>query len=251
MGVMENKFDLIEKYLMNDMSAGEIKKFEKLLLEDADLRKEFSFRRKTNEAILEDDIIELRESLNEITLNKNNNGLVNFIESHRKNLAIAATIIILISLSLSFLYPFRQSLDQLFNSYYNTYPALANVRSLENNEESEVLINESFDFYEKYNYKKASELFCEVLILDNNNVVAQFYLALCELENNNFDKSEEYLSGLIQKKDHLFWEQSHWYLAMLYLKQNKKEKAKSVFKKIIDEEMVYKNEAKSILKKLS
>jgi tetratricopeptide (TPR) repeat protein len=250
MGVMENKFDLIEKYLMHDMSVGEIKKFEKELSEDSNLRKEFFLRKEINEAILEDDIIDLRESLNEITFNKNSNGLINFIESHKKNLAIAATIIILISLSLSFLYPLRQSSDQLLNSYYNTYPALANVRSLENKEESEVLINESFDFYEKHNYKKASELFCEVLILDNNNVVAQFYLALCELENNNFAESEEYFLDLIRNRDHLFWEQSHWYLAMLYLKQEKKEKAKSIFKEILDKEMVYKNKAKRILKKL-
>ncbi len=247
---MENKFDLIEKYLMNDMSVGEIKNFEKQLSEDPDLRKEFLLRKRINEAISEDDIIELRESLTKITSNKNRNSLIYYIERRRKLLAIAATIIILISLSVSFLFPFRQSSDQLLKSYYNTYPALANVRSLESNEESEELLKTSFELYEEYNYKKASETFIKVLIIDEDNVVAQFYLALCELENNNFTDSEEYLSDLIQKKDHLFWEQAHWYLAMLYLKLENKEKAKSIFDKIIDEEMVYKSKAKRILRKL-
>jgi tetratricopeptide (TPR) repeat protein len=250
MEVMENKFVLIEKYLMNDMSVGEIKKFEKQLSEDSDLKKEFLLRKRLNEAISENDVIDLRESLIEITSDKNRNNLFKSINRIRKPLSIAATILILISISLSILLPFKQSPDQLFSSNYNTYPALANIRSLESNQKSDELLFRSFSFYEKHNYKKASESFSKVLIIDSSNVIASFYLALCELENNNLEISEDYLYDLIQRKDHLFWEQAHWYLAMIYLKQEDNDQAKLVFEEIIEEEMVYITKAKRILRKL-
>ncbi len=247
---MENKSDLIEKYLMKEMSVGEIKKFEKQLSKDSDLKKEFLFRKRLNEAISENDVIELRESLIDITSDKNSNSLIIFIDTRRKFLSIAATIIIFISVSLSILLPLKQAPDQLFNSNYNTYPALANIRSIESNHECDKLLLSSFNFYEKHDYKKASESFSKVLIMDSSNVIALFYLALCELENNNLEISEEHLYDLILRKDHLFWEQAHWYLALLYLKQEDNEKAILVFKEIIKEEMVYTARAERILRKL-
>jgi len=247
---MENKFDLIEKYLMNDMSVGEIKKFEKQLSEDSDLKKEFLFRKSLNEAISENDVIELRESLSKITSDKYRISLITFIDKRRKTFSIAASIIILISISLSILLPFKQSPDSLFTSNYNTYPALANIRSVESNEYVDKLVLNSFEFYEKNDFIKASESFSKVLSLDSSNVIASFYLALCELENNNFEISEKHLNNLILQKDHLFWEQAHWYLAMIYLKKEENEKAKLIFEEIIEEEMVYTMSAKRILKKL-
>lgn len=247
---MEKKFDLIEKYLLHEMSVGEIKKFERLLQEDADLRRELSLRKRIDEAISEDDIMDLRESLNEITSIKNGNSLINFIERRKKVLSIAATIVIIISLSLKFLFPYSQSSDKIFDSYYTTYPALANMRSISNNEQSENFLNRAFEFYENKDFKRASEGFKKVLNMDDRSFIARFYIALCEFEENNLIESEKYFTFLIQNNDHLFWEQSHWYLAMLYLKQDNNEKAKLVFEKIIVEEMVYKTKAKRILRKL-
>lgn len=247
---MEKKFDLIEKYLLHEMSVGEIKKFEKLLQNDADLRKELLLRKKIDLAIAENDIMELRESLNDITSVKIGSNQISFIERRKIFLSIAATIIIIISLSLSFLFPFSQSSDKIFDLYYTTYPALANIRSIDNNEQSESYINRAFESYENKNFKSASEDFKKALNIDDRNFIAQFYFALCELEENNLKESEKYFTFLIQNNDHLFWEQSHWYLAMLYLKQDNKEKVKIICEKIIAQEMVYTTKAKKILRKL-
>ena len=247
---MEKIFDLIEKYLLQEMSVGEIKKFEKLIQEDADLRRELSLRKRIDEAISEDDIMALRDTLNVITSERIGNNQISFIKRRKKVLSIAAAIIIFISLSLSFLFPTSQSSDKIFESYYTTYPALANIRSINNSEQLEIFLNRAFEFYENKDYKSASEGFKKVLNMDDRNIIAQFYFALCEFEENNLKESEKYFTILIQNNDHLFWEQSHWYLAMLYLKQDNKKKAKLVFEKIIIEEMVYKTKAKRILRKL-
>ncbi|MBU8891263.1 MAG: hypothetical protein KOO66_00680 [Bacteroidales bacterium] len=247
---MENRFDLIEKYLMNDMSVGEQKEFERLLSTDTDLKKEFLLRKEINDAILEDDIIDLRNSLEEITEKDKKHNLYLFTQNRRKFLSIAATIIILISISASFLFPFRKSSNQLFLSYYNAYPALTNIRSSENSNESEINLKKAFSFYENSDYIQASDYFFKVLNMDSNNSMAQFYLSVCEFENNNLIVSEEYLMDLILKKDHIFWEQAHWYLAMVYLKQDKTENAKSVLVDITKENMVYKTEAKRIIRLL-
>ena len=247
---MDNRFDLIEKYLMNDMSVGEQKEFERLLSTDADLKKEFLFRKEINEAILEDDIMNLRNNLEEITEEDNKHNLYLFIQNRRKLLTIAATIIILISVSVTLLFPFRKSPEQLFLSYYKTYPAFANIRSSENNNESEINLEKAFSFYENNDYIQASDYFVKVLNKDSNNAMAQFYLSVCELENKNLIDSEEYLINLILKKDHIFWEQAHWYLAMVYLKQSKTENAKSIFEDIIEENVVYETKAKRIIRLL-
>ena len=78
-----------------------------------------------------------------------------------------------------------------------------------------------------------------------------FYLSICELENDNLKKSEEFLVQLAQNKTHIFWEQSHWYLALNYLKQKNEISAKSELEFIIQEGMSKENEARLILKNLN
>ena len=63
----ENEIDLIEKYLTDEMSVREQIEFEELLRNDPKLMQEFILRKEIDNAVIEEDIIDLRDNLVSIT----------------------------------------------------------------------------------------------------------------------------------------------------------------------------------------
>ncbi|MFC2151787.1 hypothetical protein ACFLSE_04595 [Bacteroidota bacterium] len=246
---MESKYDLIEKYLMNEMSVRDQVEFEESLRNDPDLMKEFLLRKKVNEAILEDDIINLRNTLNHIT--KNKSCQLSISKKLYFYSSIAAAIVLLVVVSSIFFKPFGKTNNtEIFHVYYNVYPAIIINRSSSNQTEIENFLYDAFENYNRRDFHTASDYLTMVIKLDNTNYMSQFYLSICEIEKGNYRLAEKYLNELILNGDHIFVEQSYWYLALIYLKQNKISKAENVLNKMIDEDMTQKSDAESILKKL-
>ena len=246
---MENKIDLIEKYLTGELSVRGQTEFEELVRNDPDMMKEFQLRKEINEAISEDDVMDLRSNLNEIISESKVRIIVRnpFILS-----SVAAAVIILVVISGFYLFSNRTvSGTEIFNSYYSTYPTISSFRSSVDQTENEQLLNEAFNSYNDGMFKIASDYFNQALNNDELNTMAKFYLAICEIELENFDKSEQLLNELILNNNHIFWEQTHWYLAFVYLKQKDTENAQNIFKIIIKEDMAHKQESYSIIKSLS
>ena len=245
---MENKFELIEKYLSGDMSVGEQLEFDNLLRNDPELMKELLLRKEVNDAILEDDIIKLRNTINEITQSD--------FKLKRKSLnpilisTLAAIFLILIVVSSIFISREKVNDKDLFNTYYQKYPSIINSRSSAESEQEKLFL-EAFQEYEMDNFEEASLKFNKLLIDDNSNYLLLFYLSICELENNNLKNSENYLKTLTQNRAHIFWEQAHWYLALNYLHQNDIENSSKILKIIVQENMSKKREAELILKDLN
>ena len=75
-------------------------------------------------------------------------------------------------------------------------------------------------------------------------------MAISLIEEGEIDEAEEYLIDLTLKQNHLFWEQSNWYLALIYIKEGKTDTAKGLLNKIVDEDMANKSEAKLILRSI-
>lgn len=247
---MKDRFYLIEEYLAGELPAKEQTEFEELLRNNHELMKEFLLRKEISKAISEDDVMDLKNTLNEIDISE--------IKARKlyKNpfvlSSVAAVAIILIIVSGFYLFSDKpMSGNDVFNSYYNVYPSVTSFRSMSIQTDSEQIINKAFSSYDIGNYKTSSDYFFRALGNDKSNPMFQFYLAICEIELENFDKSEKLLNELIFKNNHIFWEQSHWYLALVYLKQKDIENANRIFKIIIKEDMEKKSESKLIIKSLS
>ncbi len=244
---MENKFDLIEKYLMNEMSVREQVEFEESLRSNPDLMKEFLLRKDINEAIIEDDIISLRNNLDEIINTKP--ALTKKIKNPFIYSAVAAVIILIVVIANIYIFPLGQmDKNEVFKSYYSAYPAVMSFRSPVDQTEIEKILYDAFNYYDDGKYEMASVYFKQVLEKDSTNYMSQFYLSVCEIEKNNLSEAEKYLNDLILKKNHIFREQSHWYLALVYLKQNEMISAENILKKIVEENMIQKSDAQFILK---
>jgi tetratricopeptide (TPR) repeat protein len=244
--VMKDKLVLLEEYLDGLLSKQERILFEEILRSDPVLMKEFRLRKKVNEALLEDDVIELRHTLDGILSNDHTTKRI--FKNPIFVASVAACIALIITFSF-FSFP-KLTNQELFADNYSKYPVVTCFRSNTNITKKDLLICSAFEAYESNDYAKSQEYFYKLRETDNANYMIEFYLALCELELNNLGESEKLLLDLTKTKSHIFHEQSSWYLALLYLKQDDVQKAEKTFEIIIKEEMCKKTEAESILKSL-
>ena len=244
---MENKFELIEKYLMNEMSVREEVEFEEILKNDPELMSEFKLRKEINNAIIEEDILSLRNKINNIIVE--NKSLSLKLKTSIIYSSAAAVLVLFIVVAGINIFPIKNSSNsEIFHEYYSPYPAIMGFRSLSEKTEIENLLCEAFNSYDEENYVVASDYFEEVLILENENIMSQFYLSICEIEKDNFEKAKEHLQEILVNKDHIFVNQSIWYLAMVNLKLDKLNEAKMLLEEIIRENMKQKKDAEAILK---
>jgi tetratricopeptide (TPR) repeat protein len=246
---MKDKLVLLEEYLDGLLSKQERILFEEILRNDPELMKEFRLRKNVNKALQEKDIVELRDTLDIIL------GYVSKSKKIYRNplfiSSAAASIALIITFSwISFFSSPKVTSQELFVGNYLKYPAVSCFRSNTHIAKKDLLIFFAFEAYESNDYAKSQEYLYKLRKTDNSNYMIEFYLALCELELNNLDQSEKLLTELINAQNHVFLEQSYWYLGLLYLKQDNIEKAKEVFEFIVKEGMVKKIEAKKILKSL-
>lgn len=247
---MDSKFGLIEKYLANEMSDKEQRGFEELLINDPDLMKEFVMRKEVDNAIVEDDILNLRDKLGDIINEKPTFSIK--IKKPMIYTSVAAVVVLLIIVGNFIILPVknRENID-IFQSYYSPYPTIMCFRSVVDKTEVEEILYKAFCFYDEGKYEQASSCFNEVLNIDSKNYMSQFYLSICEIENNNLQNANEYLNDLILKKDHVFIEHAYWYLALTKLKQNNFQDAESILNKVVQENMARKADAEVILKYLN
>jgi hypothetical protein len=246
---MRDKYEKIEHYLMNELSIREQVKFEEELRKDPELRREYELRKEINEAIQEDDVMELRDSLSKVMTKQsvfsNKTRKIYLISS----VAAVIALILVISSRIFFSSGIKNNVA-LYDKYYETYPAIMSFRSSDETTESKSDLYKAFAFYEAKDFIQASFYFERITQQDSTNYLSRFYLGICKIELDKPNEAEELLSALIVKNNHVFWEQAHWYLAMIYIKKDKQSKAREILHKIVQQDMAKKREAKDILKSL-
>ncbi len=240
--------DIIEQYLVGRLSIKEQKEFEELLKEDSELMKEYQKRKKIHDAISEEKIIDLRFKLNKIK--KSRNKVRRLYRNPLVVYSAAAVVLILVVIGNVYLFSNKITGPELFNSYYSTYPVLENYRSETILNKQEQIHYNAFNAFEKGNYQESEESFRQLLEMDKSNPGTQFYMAMCEIELDKLNKSEQRLKELIKENNHGYFEQAHWYLALTYLKQKERKRAIRILEIIVEKDMVNRVAAESILESL-
>ena len=247
-----NYWEFIDRYLDNDLSGPELNWFEKELDSNSKLQAELKLQKELNEALGQNDILDLREKLNVIhemvdpepkrkrmkrTLSKNWAGIA----------AASAVILVAIGFLLTNSINPVQTAEELFDQHYEPYIIPTNYRSAAD-------INNVFHMalveYGNQDYQKALQLFEKVLIEDEFRMDVTLLTGISNLEIENYNRANSSFQKVINHNDNLFIEQAEWYLALCYLKTGEQEKAQLQFGKIIADNSLYKKEAEDILKKL-
>lgn len=241
----EKDYLLFENYLSGDLSSEERQQFERLLTEDASVRKSFETY-KDIASYLEQSISKKEESeAFKENLNNISDSYFNVEETETKtrklrpwNLAIAASIVLLLGFF-------------IFNPFstptYSDYNDFETISLTERGEQDELLKLAELAFNNK-NYEKAAEAFNTLLENDSTNNELKLYTAISNVEIDNYEVSDVLLEEIIQGKS-IYVEQAKWMYALSQLKQKQHKESLEILK-TISEESEYYNEAQKLINKL-
>jgi len=238
----------IERYNAGEMNEAEKEWFQKELEGNEKLRNEVDFRKKTDEALKNQDIINLRNKLTEIQKRREvavpasgSGKLINI-----KYAAVVAGIVIIGSL---ILLPDRKlNNDEIMNRYYKAYEAMAPSRS------SQTEINMDFttaiDFYNVHDYRNAAKYFSKVLGSEQKDMYTTFLYGVSKFEVKDYPDAKQSFVKVINDKTSLYTEDARWYLALCYVKTEENNLAIEQLDIIRESTSIHRTEAKKILKKL-
>ena len=235
-----NKNEFIEKYIQNKLSAEEKRSFDKLVMQDAEFKED----------------VKWHENLKRVTEHKDDadfKTLISEIESKQvvksKNFTkwiAAASIVLVVGVSYFFFSNDNTNSNKLFTDYFEPYRNVIQPIERGNSLQDEKTL--AFIAYEKGDYKKAITLFSK-LYKSTDESYYLFYQANALLKLEKAKEAVPLLLEHLKTKDTLT-PKSRWYLALAYLKLNKKEKAKISLKKVISDGKYKTKEARELLKKI-
>lgn len=255
---------LIERFFKKELSENEKISFLKRLKVDNDFKeyfliekqlwqtlndKEWSFIENTNAKDVKEyeelfksiEIKKIKESINVANKKyKNSKNLKRFIYSS------AAVLVLFFSIFMLDLSK-EKSVEELYTFHIEqeSLPTLANRG---NDVQYEKLIKAQ-EFFEKKEYKKSIAIFSEELKTKNESSVVYLYIAIAQIETNQFSEAEITLDNLINS-DFIDAQKGYWLKSLLYLKSNNLDKSKEELQKIINNSFYKKEEAKILLQQI-
>ena len=128
--------------------------------------------------------------------------------------------LLLIAVSVSAVLIWRNNIsdspDYIFDKYFEPYQAPTNLRGADIVEMDENMML-GLVKYEEGAYQEAIRLFELASSEDAENYTAVFLTAVSYMQVRKFSSAEVIFKELINDQNHLFLDQSRWYLGLLYL----------------------------------
>lgn len=245
--------DEIEEYLSSELTEENLASFEEELIVNPDLVAEVQLYKEIDEAVAEEDIMQLRASLESIKIeeehsrNKEKRGVV--LPNAQKVVwyTVAASIMLILGIA-SFIRNQSFSSEELYRNYYQTYDAGTVFRSANSTED--ILINQAMEAFNEKDYSEALNLYTKVLAEDETNPVGNFYAGMALQEEQRFEEAINSYQKVVTHADNLFVEQAEWYIGLCYLQREERDKAVRQFRKIVAAKGYYGNMAEELLRKL-
>lgn len=165
-----------------------------------------------------------------------------------RNLAIAATFVLLFSVSY-WVFQSNEAVEQdLFATYYQPYEDLFSVR---NQDASDGLLLKANEAYLNNDYAAALPNFESLLQSKSDETKLLLATGICQLETGDIAGAITRFQSIIQLKDIYLTDQAIWYTAMAHLKQKDTESAKKMLQQLTARtDADHYQEAKKILERL-
>jgi TolA-binding protein len=239
----------IERYNAGEMSEAEKLWFQKELSGNQKLRNETTLRKQSDEILRRQNAISLRNKLSEIEKRRNqavkpvkNTGKLTIV----KYAAVVAGLVLIGSITLI---PSKKlNRESIMKEYYRPYEPPRGQRSAQSETNTDFTL--ALEFYNTHDYDKAAALFSKILEERPNDMQTTLLNGVSNFEEKKYPEAKQSFGKVIDNKDNLYIDQAQWYLALCYLNTNETEKAKQLFKIIVNEEGIYKNDARKIIRGL-
>lgn len=269
---------LIERFLNGELSEEEHRAFLERMESDADFKERVTLEKQLHESLdenswsflEEDDNPEVKEleailkseesqkikrsiadaQADYQNSDENNSGdAIAFKKPHsqKKKLWLyvaAAAVLVFFVVNVFMLKP--KSNEELFSKYIQKTDLFALVdRGYVDNDS---LLSQAQDYFNNKDYQEVADILSQIVDSSKNSNI-YIYLAISQMELNEFDKAEETLNKLILSRL-LDAQKAYWFKSLLYLKSDQVEKSKKELQIIIDSSYFKKKDAKKLLKKL-
>lgn len=215
------EWEEIEAYLNHTLPAGQLQFFEERLKMDSNLPAKINQVKLRLLAVEEAGI---RADLETFHQRLNNKPVVAINTSSRTNkfkwVAAAAVIIAIATTALFFLQQ-SGSREQLFTGHYKPDPGLSTTMSQTDNYEFEKAMVE----YKSGNYTKALAGWEKLLSSKPDNDTLHYFIANAHLATGNQEGAIEHFEKVLPVANSEFINESYWYLGLVYIKKNDKQKA--------------------------
>ncbi|MBL7885863.1 MAG: tetratricopeptide repeat protein [Flavobacterium sp.] len=228
-----------EHYLADEMTSEERLLFEEQLQNDASFNESFTLYKETTQ------FLEYKFSSEKAAFEQNITSIAKEHFASKKETkviafkpwyyAVAATIVVVVGTWM------MMQNDPTYGDY-NQHEMAVFVERSDNNEN----LQKAQEAFNKKDYQQAVAAFEK--IQDFRKPELQYFYAIALIETNDFTKAELFLDQL-RKGNSVYKDKATWYLALSYLKQNKKDKCKLVLQQIPVEAEDY-NKAQELLKEL-
>jgi tetratricopeptide (TPR) repeat protein len=238
---------LIESYLAGEMDEGQKMKFEASMLDDQKLLSDIRLLEETNEAILDDEVYEFRESIKNV-INELSPQHSKTIEISRKffKYPLVASIIVLILISLWQVIT-NVSPEKVYYKFYKPYETDLSTRSVSPSEDK---ANVAYLLYQKGEYEASYEILNNYLSKNTDDQTARFFQGMNSMELGKNDRAISELKEVEKDYTTPYAIHARWYLSLAYLKINDVDEAKKYLNRIIEDDVFYAEQAKKILKKI-
>lgn len=238
----------IERFNSGEMNQTERKWFEKELEGNDSLRKEVSLRKRVDNAMLQHDLISLRNKL--VNLEKERKEKV-IASAGKKAVRIryaAAIAGFMIIGSITMVALRDRNPDEFVNKSLNKFETMGSARS--GSAVSDVSYEKALSLFEGGNYSRAAVMFTEFLTKNPGNMEVHFLNGVAEMKNKNFPEAKSSFTTVIEDNNNLFIDNAKYCLAMCFYKTNDIDKARFLLMEIRDSGSKHSREAKQLLRKL-
>ena len=247
-----SKYDeFIQPFLDGELSREELDWFSKELESNAVLAEDIRLYRDVDNAIREQDVMELRDQLNVIHNSIGDPSVQTAEQSrYRRVLSYAAIASLAILLSLGVLLKVQHKKltnQQIYQKHFEQPDLIMVYRSAESDN---LLLNQAVSAYEAEEYTRAIGLFEELLRSYPNEMEYQLSLGISYMETEQYTKAESNYQKIIDHNDNLYIEQAEWYLGFCYLHTGQNQKARQHFKEIAKSSSSFNHKAKTILRRI-
>jgi hypothetical protein len=242
----------IENYIYDEMTEPEMALFEAELADNKDLYSEVELIKNIDKALLEKDIMKLRNNLSNIAddnvkENQSERSLAVKFRHTNIGISVAAASLILL-MGITGLLSRYSSGDNIYQKFYTKYETTGISRSSSINSDQTLSI--ALQKFNNKDYASALNLLQEVISKDQSNAVGHFYSGVSLQELGKYKNAIEEYRVVVINKDNLFIEQAEWYIGLCYLQTKEDEKAIVQFKKIANNQGFYQSKAQTILRKM-
>jgi tetratricopeptide (TPR) repeat protein len=224
---MKRDRHILQKYLDNELSEKELARFEQELNASPDLLVDLDLYKEVDEAIADTEVLDFRAQLTDLREESRNSesGRRVFRFTRPWHYAASAALALLVAIGLATVLGRPLSNNDLFAKYMKPYELVLTNRSVDDGA-TQMWMSDANNHYLMGEFEEAIDAFEEVLEINADKIVADFYIGMSYMEIEQHKTASASFTKVIEHNDNLFIQKSEWYLAGCLLALDETDRAR-------------------------